>query len=329
MISLDDVRAAARRIDGVAHRTPVLTSRALDEATGATVLLKAENLQRAGAFKFRGAYNAVASLSDEERAPRRGDRVVRQPRPGARAGGAAARRPAVILMPDDSPAGKLAATEGHGAEVIRFDRYAEDREQLLAALVAERGLVPVHPYDDERVMAGQGTVALELIEDAGPLDLLLVCVGGGGLISGCATVAKARWTTSESSASSRRRATTSSGRWRPASACGSTVPRTIADGQQLPTPGELTFAVIRERVDGVALASDGEIVDAMRFLFERMKTVAEPSGACALAALMAGRVPDARGLRIGVTISGGNVTAERFACGSTRPLACGAWPGTS
>ncbi len=313
MISLDDVRAAARRIDGVAHRTPVLTSRALDEATGATVLLKAENLQRAGAFKFRGAYNAVASLSDEERG--RGVATVSSGN-HAQALALAARlhgTPAVILMPDDSPAGKLAATEGHGAEVIRFDRYAEDREQLLAALVAERGLVPVHPYDDERVMAGQGTAALELIEDAGPLDLLLVCVGGGGLISGCATAAKAlldgvRVIGVEPEAGDDVKRSLEAGE-----RVRIEVPRTIADGQQLPTPGELTFEVIRERVDGIALASDGEIVDAMRFLFERLKTVAEPSGACALAALMAGRVEDTRGLRIGVTISGGNVTAERFA----------------
>ena len=192
MISLDDVQAAARRIDGVAHRTPVLTSRALDEATGATVFLKAENLQRVGAFKFRGAYNAVASLSDEERA--RGVATVSSGN-HAQALSLAAKLhgiPAVILMPDDAPAGKLAATEGHGAEVIRFDRYGQDREQLLAELVAERGLVPVHPYDDERVMAGQGTVALELIEQAGPLDVLLVPIGGGGLISGCATVAEAQ-----------------------------------------------------------------------------------------------------------------------------------------
>jgi threo-3-hydroxy-L-aspartate ammonia-lyase len=313
VISLDDVRAAARRIDGVAHRTPVLTSRALDEATGATVLLKAENLQRAGAFKFRGAYNAVASLSEEERG--RGVATVSSGN-HAQALALAARlhdTPAVILMPEDSPAGKLAATEGHGAEVIRFDRYAEDREQLLAALVAERGLVPVHPYDDERVMAGQGTVALELIEDAGPLDLLLVCVGGGGLISGCATAAKAlldgvRVIGVEPEAGDDVKRSLEAGE-----RVRIEVPRTIADGQQLPMPGELTFDVIRERVDGIALASDGEIVDAMRFLFERMKTVAEPSGACALAALMAGRVPDTRGLRIGVTISGGNVTAERFA----------------
>jgi threonine dehydratase len=313
VISLDDVQAAARRIDGVAHRTPVLTSRALDEVTGAAVFMKAENLQRVGAFKFRGAYNAVASLSDEERA--RGVATVSSGN-HAQALALAARlhhSPAVILMPDDAPAGKEAATQGHGAEVIRFDRYAQDREALLAALVAERRLVPVHPYDDDRVMAGQGTVALELIEDAGPIDLLLVCVGGGGLIAGCATAAKAllddvRVVGVEPEAGDDVRRSLAAGE-----RVRIPVPRTIADGQQLPEPGELTFRVIRERVDAVAVASDDEIVDAMRFLFERVKTVAEPSGACALAALLAGRVEDVRGLRIGVTITGGNVTADRFA----------------
>jgi threonine dehydratase len=313
MISLDDVRAAAQRIDGVAHRTPVLTSRALDETVGASVFLKAENLQRIGAFKFRGAYNAVAALSDEERS--RGVATVSSGN-HAQAVALAARLTgarAVILMPDDAPGGKVAATEGYGAEVIRFDRYDQDREALLAELVAERGLVPIHPYDDERVMAGQGTVALELIEDAGPLDLLLVCVGGGGLISGCATAAKGvldgvRVVGVEPEAGDDVRQSLAAG-----ARVRIPVPRTIADGQQLPTPGELTFPVIRERVDGVELASDEEIVLAMRFLFERLKTVAEPSGACALAALLAGRVGDVSGLRIGVTISGGNVTADRFA----------------
>jgi threonine dehydratase len=320
MISLDDVRAAARRIDGVAHRTPVLTSRALDEATGATVLLKAENLQRVGAFKFRGAYNAVASLTDEERS--RGVATVSSGN-HAQALALAARlhgAPAVILMPDDAPPGKLAATEGHGAEVIRFDRYGQDREQLLAELVDERGLVPIHPYDDERVMAGQGTVALELIEDAGPLDVLVVPIGGGGLISGCATVAEANGIrvvgVEPEAGDDVKRSLEAGERVR------IDVPRTIADGQQLPTPGELTFEVIKERVDEVVLASDPEIVEAMRFLFERLKTVAEPSGACALAALLAGRV---HGARIGVVISGGNVTAERFAS----LVASGVWPGTS
>jgi threo-3-hydroxy-L-aspartate ammonia-lyase len=313
MISIDDVRAAAGRLRGVAHRTPVLTSRALDDATGATVLLKAENLQRAGAFKFRGAYNAVASLTAAER-----ERGVATVSSGnhAQALALAARlhdARAVILMPDDAPSGKLAATEGYGAEVIRFDRYGQDREELLAALVAERGLVPIHPYDDELVMAGQGTAALELIEDAGPLDLLLVCVGGGGLISGCATAAKGmldgvRVVGVEPEAGDDVRRSLAAGE-----RVRIPVPHTIADGQQLPEPGELTFAVIRERVDDVVLASDAEIVEAMRFLFERVKTVAEPSGACAVAALLAGRVGDVSGLRVGVTITGGNVTAERFA----------------
>jgi threonine dehydratase len=312
MISLDDVRTAARRIEGVAHRTPVLTSRALDEATGATVFLKAENLQRVGAFKFRGAYNAVASLTDDERS--RGVATVSSGNHAQALALAAQLRGAraVILMPDDAPAGKVAATEGYGAEVIRFDRYGQDREELLAALVAERGVVPIHPYDDERVMAGQGTVALELIEDAAPLDVLLVCVGGGGLIAGCATAAKAlapgiRVVGVEPEAGDDTRRSLAAGE-----RVRIDVPRTIADGQQVPTPGELTFPVIQERVDDIVVASDAEIVTAMRLLFERLKTVAEPSGACALAALLAGRV-DVAGLRVGVTLSGGNVTAARFA----------------
>jgi threonine dehydratase len=312
VIDIDDVRAAAARIEGLAHRTPVLTSRALDEATGARVFLKAENLQRAGAFKFRGACNAVSLLSAEER-----ERGVATVSSGnhAQALALAARLhgvKATILMPDDAPAGKLAATRGYGAEVLGFDRYAVDREELLAELVAGRGLVPIHPYDDARIMAGQGTVALELLEQTGPLDLLLVCVGGGGLIAGCATVAAAlapdvRVVGVEPEAGDDTKRSLAAGE-----RVRIDVPRTIADGQQLPIPGELTFEVIRRLVDDVALASDAEIVAAMRFLFERLKTVAEPSGACALAALLAGRV-ETRGLRVGVTISGGNVAADRFA----------------
>jgi threonine dehydratase len=313
VITLDDVQAAARRLDGVAHRTPVLTGRALDEATGAArVLLKAENLQRVGAFKFRGAYNAIASLSAGERA--RGVATVSSGN-HAPAVALAARlheAPAVILMPEDAPPGKLAATRGYGAQVVLFDRYEQDREELLGALVEERGLIPIHPYDDERVMAGQGTVALELLEDAGPLDVLLVCLGGGGLLSGCATAVDGlspdtRVIGVEPEAGDDFVRSLAAGE-----RVRIPVPRTIADGQQLPMPGELTFPVIQARVDSVVTVSDAEIVDAMRFLFERVKTVAEPSGASAFAALLAGRI-DASGLRVGVTISGGNVTAERFA----------------
>ena len=213
-------------------------------------------------------------------------------------------------MPDDAPPASSPRPPATAPRSSASTATAEDREQLLAALVAERGLIPVHPYDDERVMAGQGTAALELLEDAGPLDVLLVCVGGGGLIAGCATVAKARDDirvvgVEPEAGDDARRSLEAGERVR------IDVPRTIADGQQLPLPGELTFAVIRERVDEVALASDAEIIDAMRFLFERLKTVAEPSGACAVAALLAGRVDCPA--RVGVMISGGNVTAERFA----------------
>jgi threonine dehydratase len=220
--------------------------------------------------------------------------------------------PAVILMPDDAPAGKLAATAGYGAEIIRFDRYAQDREELLAALVAERGLVPIHPYDNFDVMAGQGTTALELLEDAGPLDLVLVCLGGGGLLAGCATATKAlspatRVVGVEPEAGDDFVRSLAAGE-----RVRIDVPRTIADGQQLPMPGELTFPLIQNLVDQVVTVSDAEIVDAMRLLFERTKTVTEPSGASAFAALLAGKV-DAAGRRVGVTLSGGNVTAARFA----------------
>src|SRR3954447_26102173 len=188
-ITFDDVRAAAERLRGVAHRTPVLTSRTLDERCGGRVFLKAENLQRVGAFKFRGAYNAIASLPEDERAA--GVATVSSGNHAQAVALAASLHgvPATILMPNDAPPNKLAATRGYGAEVIGFDRYGADREQLLGELVAERGLVPIHPYDDARVMAGQGTVAMELLDQAGPLDLMLVCVGGGGLIAGCATAA--------------------------------------------------------------------------------------------------------------------------------------------
>jgi threonine dehydratase len=312
MISIDDVREAAARIQGLVHRTPVLTSHFLDAATGANVFLKAENLQRIGAFKFRGACNAIASLDLHER-----DRGVATASSGnhAQAVALAARlhgARATILMPQDAPAGKLAATRALGAEVIEFDRYTEDREALLGALVEERGHVPIHPYDNELVMAGQGTLVLELLDQAGPLDALLVCVGGGGLIAGCATAAKAlapdiRVIGVEPEAGDDVKRSLAAGE-----RVRIDVPRTIADGQQIPIPGELTFPVIAARVDEVVLASDAEIVTAMRVLFERVKTVAEPSGACALAALLAGRA-DLRGKRVGVTLTGGNVSADRFA----------------
>ncbi len=311
MIGLADVRAAAGRLAGVANRTPVITSRTLDERTGATVHLKAESLQRAGAFKFRGAYNMVSSLPAEERA---GGVVAYSSGNHAQAVALAARllaTSATIVMPADTPAAKLEATRGYGAEVMTYDRYTEDREALGAALADERGLVLVPPYEHPLVMAGQGTAALELMEDVPDLDLLLVPVGGGGLIAGCATAAKSLrpeirvFGVEPEGGDDTRRSLAAGERVR------IPMPRTIADGQQADVPGELTFAVNRRLVDGIAVVSDGEIVEAMAFLFDRVKLVAEPSGASAVAALMAGRV-DAAGARVGVIVSGGNVGAARF-----------------
>ena len=310
--TLADVRRAAERLHGVAHRTPVLTSSTLDALVGAEVHLKAEGLQRAGAFKFRGAYNAVSSLSAEALA---GGVLAGSSGNHAQAVALSARlcgTNATILMPRDAPASKRAATEGYGARVVEYDRYADDRDALLAELSAQRGLHVVHPYDDALVMAGAGTTALELLEDAGEFDLLLVPVGGGGLISGCATVVKAlapatRVVGVEPLASDDVTRSKASGRRERV-----VVGKTIADGQQLPAPGVLTWPVIDALVDDVVTVSDEQIVAAMRLLFERLKVVAEPSGASALAALLAGGLHEV-GSRVGVVLSGANVDAARFA----------------
>lgn len=310
MVTPQDVHAAAARLRGVAHRTPVLTSRTLDALTGATVLAKAECFQRGGAFKFRGAYNAVTALDPAVRA-----RGVLAYSSGnhAQAIALAARLhgvPATIVMPQDAPAAKAAATEGYGAELVRYDRYRTSREELGRGLAAERGLTLIPPYDHPEVIAGQGTVALELVEDAGPLDVLVVCVGGGGLIAGCATAVPpgTRVVGVEPAAGDDVRRSLRAGH-----RVEIPVPRTIADGQQTTSPGELTFPVIQRLVSEVVTVTDAEIVAAMVLAFERLKVVLEPSGASALAALLAGHVPDVDGRRVGVTLSGGNVGAARFA----------------
>jgi threonine dehydratase len=289
MIGPDDIRAAARVLEGVAHRTPVVTSRTLGEG----VFLKPECLQRVGAFKFRGAYNKIASLQ-------RGAPVLAYSSGNhAQAVALAARllgSHATILMPEDAPESKLAATRGYGAEVVSFDRYRDNREALAEALAAE-------------IMAGQGTAALELIEDAGPLDLLVVPLGGGGLIAGCATIAKElgveRVVGVEPEAGND---------WQLSFAAGKPVeidvPHTIADGLQTHAPGELTWEVASRLVDEVVTVTDAQIVEAMRFAFDRLKLVVEPSGAVGIAALQQGLVS---GSRVGIVISGGNVGAARFA----------------
>src|SRR3954466_597198 len=307
-ITFDDVRAAAERLRGAAHRTPVLTSRPLDERCGGRVFLKAENLQRIGAFKFRGAYNAITAL-----APERGAATASSGNHAQAVALAAALHglEAVILMPLDAPPSKRAATEGYGAQVLDFDRYRDDRDAMARAVAAERGLTLVHPYDEPLVMAGQGTAGLELAGDVPDLDLVLVPIGGGGLISGVATAVKAlpprarvRGRAPEASPDCQR--SLRAGRRERVE-----IDRSIADGQLLPEPGEKTFAVISALVDDVVTVTDEEIVATMRFVFERMKVVVEPSGASALAALMAGRVALDRA-RAGVVLSGGNVDAARF-----------------
>jgi threo-3-hydroxy-L-aspartate ammonia-lyase len=310
-LSLTDVRAAADRIAGVAHRTPVLTSRTLDERVGAQVFLKAENLQRIGAFKFRGAFNAISRLTPEQL---RYGVAAYSSGNHAQAVALAARiagTKAVILMPADAPPTKVAATRGYGAEIVEYDRYTQDRAALAKELATERGLTLIPPYDHVDVMAGQGTVALELIEEVGHLGALLVPVGGGGLIAGCATAATLmspgiRIIGVEPAAGDDHARSLAAGE-----RVEIEVPRTIADGQAISTPGELTFAVNRRLVDSFELVSDEEILVAMAFAFERLKIVLEPSGASALAALLAGRI---RGLpeRVGVVLSGGNVGLDRF-----------------
>jgi threonine dehydratase len=310
LIELDDVRAAAARLDGIAHRTPVVTSRTLDALAGFPVYLKAECFQRGGAFKFRGAYNKISSLSEDVRA-----HGVLAYSSGNHAQAVALASSllgtrATILMPEDAPVAKSDATRGYGAEIVTYDRWTESREEIGTRLAAERGAALVKPYDDPLVMAGQGTTALELLDEVPELDVLVVPVGGGGLLAGCSTVVRAlrpqmRVVGVEPEAGDDTARSLSAGE-----RIEIDVPRTIADGLQATSPGELTFAVNRERADEVVTVSDAEILDAMAFLFDRLKLVVEPSGAVGVAALLAGRVGHGR---TGVVLSGGNVGAVRFA----------------
>ncbi len=307
-----DVERAAERLKGAAHRTPVLTSRTTDARTGARLFFKAENLQRAGSFKFRGAYNAVAALPEDAR--RRGV-VAFSSGNHAQAIALAGRlqgAPVVVVMPHDAPAMKVAATRGYGAEVVVYDRFKEDREAIGRRLSAERGLALIPPFDHADVIAGQGTAALELIEETGPLDLLLVCLGGGGLTSGSALAAHARSPGCrvigvEPEAGDDARQSLARGE-----IVQIPVPKTIADGAQTTALGLRTFAILRERAAGVVTASDAQLVETMRFMAERLKIVVEPTGCLAAAAALEGAVPVA-GLRVGVILSGGNVDIATFA----------------
>ncbi len=296
---------ARARLHGVAHRTPVVTSRTLDERVGARVFLKCENLQRMGAFKFRGAYNAIAQLSESAR--RRGV-VAWSSGNHAQAVALVSRLlavPATIVMPSTAPRAKLDATRGYGAEVVFYDQLGEEREQLAERLATERGLTPVPPFDHPNVVAGQGTAAFELLEEAGPLDLLVVPVGGGGLISGSALAARDRYPECrvigvEPEAGDDGAQSLKTGRL-VLKTCGPT----IADGARTASLGTLTFPLIQRYVEEIVTASDAELIESMKFVWERLKLVVEPTGVLGLAALLTGRV-SAPGRRIGVILSGGN-----------------------
>jgi threonine dehydratase len=311
-VTFDDVRAAAARLRGVVHRTPVVTSTTLDARTGARAYLKCENLQRGGAFKIRGAYNRIASLDEDVR--KRG--VVAFSSGNHAQGVALAARllgaPAVIVMPFDAPAAKVAATRGYGAEVVFYERATMNRAELAEGLARERGATLVPPYDDPAIVAGQGTVALELLEDVPDLDVLLVCTGGGGLTAGCALAATALRPGIEVYGVEPEAGDDFALSFAKGERVEIAVPRTIADGQQTTSPGEITFPIVKRLCAGILTVSDDDLRDAMHFAFERLKLVIEPSGASALAALLTAKASFA-GRRVGVVVSGGNVDPIRYA----------------
>ena len=298
--------AARQRLESVVHRTMVATSGTLDRRVGAQVHLKCENLQRMGAFKFRGAYNTIAQMPEEAR--RRGV-VAYSSGNHAQAVALVARMlgmPAIIVMPSFAPATKLEATRGYGAEVVFYDLAGEEREAMAGRIARERGMTLIPPFDHPEIIAGQGSAALELFEEAGPLDLLLVPVGGGGLLSGSALAAAVlcpgcRVIGVEPETGDDGGRSFRSGRLERAE-----HPDTIADGARTPSLSPLTLALIRRSVADMMTASDAELVQAMRFIWERMKMIVEPTGVLGLAPLLSGRLA-AKGQRVGVILSGGNV----------------------
>lgn len=308
----EDVVQAAERIAGAAHRTPVLTSRTVNEEFGAEVFFKCENMQRMGAFKFRGGYNALAKFSPEQR---RAGVVAFSSGNHAQAIALSARlleMPATIIMPEDAPAAKVAATRGYGATVVTYDRYTEDREQIGRALAERDGLTLIPPYDHADVIAGQGTAAKELFDEVGPLDAFFVCLGGGGLLSGSALATRALSPGCLLYGVEPEAGNDGQQSFRTGQIVHIDTPRTIADGAQTQHLGQLTFPIIQRDVDDILTVSDDELVACMRFFAERMKIVVEPTGCLGFAA--ARKMKDSlRGKRIGVLVSGGNIDLGRFA----------------
>jgi threo-3-hydroxy-L-aspartate ammonia-lyase len=307
----DDVVAAAGRIAGHAHRTPVLTSRILDDEMGAQVFFKCENLQRMGAFKFRGAFNALAKF---DAAQRKAGVIAFSSGNHAQGIALAARElgmPATIVMPQDAPIAKVAATQGYGANVVFYDRYTQDREQITRDLAARNGLTLIPPYDHADVLAGQGTAAKELFEEVGELDAFFVCLGGGGLLSGSALSTRALSPRCKLYGVEPEAGNDGQQSFRSGSIVHIDTPQTIADGAQTQHLGQITFPIIRRDVDDILTVSDAQLVDAMRFFATRMKLVVEPTGCLGFAAARA-RAAELKGKKVGVLISGGNVDMERF-----------------
>ena len=315
-ITFADVNAAAARLKGVAHRTPVQTSTTANSRTDAQLFFKCENFQRMGAFKFRGGYNALAQFTPDQR---KAGAIAFSSGNHAQAIALSAKllgMQAVIVMPQDAPEAKIRATREYGAEVILFDRYTQDREALTQQIATERGMTLIPPYNHCDVMAGQGTGALELIEDAGPLDVLLVCMGGGGLTSGCATVAKHLLPHCDIYGVEPLTGNDFQQSFRSNKIVKIDTPRTIADGAQTQSPGDLTFAVCSALIKDVLTVDDNALVKTMRFFAERMKMVIEPTGGLAAAAALLGDSEgklNIKGKRVGIIVSGGNVDPAYYA----------------
>lgn len=312
-----DVQAAAQRLAGHAHRTPVLTSHTADAELGCTLFFKAENFQRVGAFKFRGAFNALSRFDE---AQRRHGVIAFSSGNHAQAVALSAQLlgiPATIVMPEDAPAMKMEATRGYGATIVTYNRYLEDREQITRSLAEQRGMTLIPPYDHPDVIAGQGTAVKELIEETGPLDALFVPLGGGGLLSGSALSARALSPDCRVYGVEPEAGNDGQRSFRTGNIVQIDTPNTIADGAQTQHLGQLTFAIIRDKVDDVLTASDDDLVDRMRFFAARMKVLVEPTGCLGFAGT-AGMREQLRGKRVGVVVSGGNVDLARFCALTTR-----------
>jgi threonine dehydratase len=306
----DDVANAADRIQGYASKTPVMTSRTVNEALGAEVFFKCENFQRMGAFKFRGAMNALLQFTEEQKAA---GVVAFSSGNHAQAIALAARLlgiPAVIVMPHDAPAAKMAATRSYGAQVVEYDRYRQDREQLGRELAQQRGLTLIPPYDHPHIVAGQGTAAKELFEEAGELDALFVPLGGGGLLAGSSLAARHFAPACKILGVEPQAGNDGQQSFRTGKIVHIDTPKTIADGAQTQHLGQYTFPIIRQNADDILTVSDAELVAAMRFFAERMKLVVEPTGCLGFAAA---RKRELRGRRVGIIVSGGNVDMRRYA----------------